>query len=45
MNGYKISSDIDFEYNRMHQMVIKVKKTSKKWIFLVSKLLESDNFK
>ena len=41
MTGYKLSDDITFEYNRNHQIVIKIKKLSKekKWIYLVTNLL------
>ena len=47
MNGYRLSEKIDFEYNRNHQMLIKIKKdvNDKKWIYLLSELLEKDNFK
>ena len=41
MTGYKLSDDISFEYNRNHQIIIKIKKYSKekKWIYLVTNLL------
>ena len=47
MNGYRLSEKIDIEYNRNHQMLIKIKKdvNDKKWIYLLSELLEKDNFK
>lgn len=40
--GYKTSDRIDFEYNRMHQIVIKLRKTvkDKTWISILSTVLE-----
>ncbi len=44
--GYKISDRIDFEYNRHHQIIIKIKKSNndKIWINILNQLLEKNLF-